>query len=152
METKSIGECADLCKEFGFQFIELNMNMPQYQIENIDINKFVEVAKKNGIYYTIHLDENLNVFDFNKKVAAAYLETVLETIELAKSLDVPILKMHLSKGVYFTMPQHKIYLFNKYIETYLSNLESFRAKCEQAIGEQILKSALKIRMGITRIS
>ena len=89
IETKSIEECADLCKEFGFQFIELNMNMPQYQIENIDIKKFAEVAKKNGTYYTIHLDENLNVCDFNKKVAAAYLETVLETIELAKRLDVP---------------------------------------------------------------
>ena len=39
IETKSIEECADLCKEFGFQFIELNMNMPQYQIENKQLMK-----------------------------------------------------------------------------------------------------------------
>jgi len=83
IETKSIEDCISLCKEFGFQFIELNMNMPQYQIENINVETFSEVAKKNGIYYTIHLDENLNVCDFNKRVAAAYLETVLATIELA---------------------------------------------------------------------
>jgi sugar phosphate isomerase/epimerase len=143
IETKSIEDCAGLCKEFGFQFIELNMNMPQYQIENINIKKFSEVAKKKGIYYTIHLDENLNVCDFNKKVAVAYLETVLATIELAKKLDVSILNMHLSKGVYFTMPQNKIYLFNEYIDIYLSSLESFRDKCEQAIGDANIKICIE---------
>lgn len=143
IETKSIEDCAGLCKEFGFQFIELNMNMPQYQIENINIKKFSEVAKKKGIYYTIHLDENLNVCDFNKKVAVAYLETVLATIELAKKLDVSILNMHLSKGVYFTLPQHKVYLFNEYIDTYLSSLENFRDKCEQAIGDANIKICIE---------
>jgi len=67
IETKSIEDCTGLCKEFGYQFVELNMNMPQYQVENIDIINFAEVAKKNGIYYTIHLDENLNVCDFSIK-------------------------------------------------------------------------------------
>ena len=94
-------------------------------------------------FTSFYLDENLNVSDFNKKVAAAYLETVLETIELAKKLDVPILNMHLSKGVYFTMPQHKIYLFNVYIETYLSSIESFRNKCEQAIGDSNIKICIE---------
>ena len=143
IETKSIEDCAGLCKEFGFQFIELNMNMPQYQIENIDIQKFSEVAKKNGIYYTFHLDENLNVCDFNKKVASAYIETVLATIELAKKLDVFIINMHLLKGVYFTLPKHKVYLFNEYIDTYLSSLESFRDKCEQAIGDANIKICIE---------
>ena len=143
IETKSIEDCARLCKKFGFQFIELNMNMPQYQIENIDIQKFSEVAKKNGIYFTIHLDENLNVCDFNKKVASAYIETVLATIGLAKKLDVSILNMHLSKGVYFTLPQHKVYLFSEYIDTYLSSLESFRDKCEQAIGDANIKICIE---------
>ena len=143
IETKSIEDCASLCKEFGFQFIELNMNMPQHQSENINIEKFSKIAKKNGIYYTIHLDENLNVCDFNERVAAAYLETVLATIELAKKLDVPILNMHLSKGVYFTTPKLKIYLYNEYIDTYLASLESFRDKCEQAIGNANIKICIE---------
>ena len=151
IETKLIEDCAGLCKEFGFQFIELNMNMPQYQIENIDIKKFAEVATKNGIYYTIHLDENLNVCDFNKKVAVAYLETVLATIELAKKLDVPILNMHLSKGVYFTMPQNKIYLFNKYIDIYLSSFENFRNKCEQAIDNANIKICIENSDGYDQV-
>jgi hypothetical protein len=36
------------------------------------------------IYYTIHLDENMNVADFNPLVREAYLETVRRTIEVAK--------------------------------------------------------------------
>lgn len=143
IEIKTIEECAYLCKEFGFQFIELNMNMPQYQIEGIDIKRFAEAAKENSIYYTMHLDENLNVCDFNMKVASAYLETVLAVIDLAKKLDIPILNMHLSKGVYFTIPQNKIYLFNEYMDIYLSRIESFRDICEQAIGDANIRICIE---------
>jgi sugar phosphate isomerase/epimerase len=143
IETKSIEECAGLCRELGFQFVELNMNMPQYQIESIDIRKFTEVAKEYGIYYTLHLDENLNVSDFNKKVASAWLETVLAAIDLAKKLDIPILNMHLSKGVYFTLPQNRVYLYNEYKDTYLSSMESFRDRCEQAIGGADIKICIE---------
>lgn len=135
IEANSIEECAGLCRELDFQFIELNMNMPRNQIDSIDIRKFAEIAKEYGIYYTLHLDENLNISDFNNKVASAWLETVLAAIDLAKKLDIPILNMHLSKGVYFTLPQKRIYLYNEYKDTYLSGIESLRDRCEQAIGD-----------------
>lgn len=143
IETESIEECTNLCNELGFQFIELNMNMPQYQVEKINIEELSEVAKKNGIYYTIHLDENLNFCDFNKRVADAYLETVLATIDIARKLEIPILNMHLTKGVYFTMPETKIYLFNEYIDTYLSSLEIVRDKIDQAIGDAKIKICIE---------
>jgi len=56
-------------------FIELNMNMPQYQTVNIDVTSFANTAQRHGIFYTIHLDENLNPCDFNPLVAKAYLDT-----------------------------------------------------------------------------
>jgi len=143
IETKSIEECASLCKELGFNFVELNMNLPQYQPPNIDIEKFAEVAKQNGIYYTIHLDENLNVCDFNKMVADAYIKTVLQTIEIAKKLKIPIINMHMANGVYFTMPNRKIYLFNEYMDKYLSSLKAFRDKCEQAIDDADIKICIE---------
>ena len=96
IELPEIDDCAGLCRELGLQFIELNMNLPQYQVNTIDLVKFKEIAEKHKIYYTIHLDENLNVSDFNPFVSEAYRHTVRETIKMARYLDIPVLNMHLS--------------------------------------------------------
>lgn len=143
IELKSLEACAALCNELGFQFIELNMNLPEYQADRIDADAFDEIARRYGIYYTIHLDENLNPCDFNEKVANAYADTVLQTIELAKRLRIPVLNMHLSKGVYFTLPDKKVYLFDEYEDFYLSKLTDFRDRCEKAIGGEDIKICIE---------
>lgn len=84
IETDSIESCVRLCKELGLDFIELNMNLPQYQIESLDIQQLKSIFQNEEIYFTIHLDENLNVCDFNNEIANAYTKTVLSTIDIAK--------------------------------------------------------------------
>lgn len=135
IETNTLDECAELCHMLGLQFIELNMNLPQYQIGIIDIPHFNAVAKHYNIYYSIHLDESLNVSDFNPYIVEAYRRTVRETIIAAKQLSVPILNMHLSQGVYFTLPDKKVFLFDEYKEQYLESIAVFRDECEKAVGE-----------------
>lgn len=139
IETKSIEACAVLCRELGLGFVELNMNLPDYQADRQDVIHLREIADDYGIYYTIHLDENLNPCDFNERVATAYTETVLQTIEVAKRLSVPILNMHLNNGVYFTLPNRKTYLFEEYESEYLQKLTVFRDKCEVTIGTADIK-------------
>lgn len=134
IELPELADCAELCRELGLQFIELNMNLPQYQTDRIDTARLREISREYGIYYTIHLDENLNVSDFNPYVAEAYLRTILETIQLATELEIPILNMHLSTGVYFTLPGKKVFLFDLCREAYLTGMAAFREKCEIAIG------------------
>lgn len=143
IETRSLEECALLCKNLGLQFIELNMNLPEYQLDKINTRKFKDIAEKYDIYYTIHLDENLNVCDFNDNVAEAYLNTVLNTIKIAKLLDIPVLNMHMSEGVYFTLPNKKVYLFEEYKKHYLKCLEKFRKSCEKAIGKEDIKICIE---------
>lgn len=149
IETKNLEECAVLCKKLGLQFIELNMNLPQYQLGKIDSYELLKIADKYGIYYTIHLDENLNVSDFNSLIADSYIKTVLETIRLAKELGVPILNMHLSKGVYFTLPDKKVFLFSEYKETYLESIKSFIKVCEAEIADSPIKICLENTDGFT---
>lgn len=134
IETNGIRECAEICRDLGLQFIELNMNMPMYQTDKLNVSDLAKTAENFGIYYTIHLDENLNVSDFNKYVADAYIKTVTDTVKIAKQLNVPILNMHLSRGVYFTLPDRKVFLFERYKEIYLKSMISFRNECEKAIG------------------
>ena len=143
IETSTLEECAKLCADLGLDFIELNMNLPQYQLNKIDVDYFKSIADKYGIYYTIHLDENLNISDFNPYVADAYIKTVVDTIEIAKQLDIKVLNMHMSKGVYFTLPDRKVYLFSEYKEQYLKSIVDFRNMCENAIGENDIKICIE---------
>ncbi|NNU75741.1 sugar phosphate isomerase/epimerase family protein [Clostridium estertheticum] len=143
IETNSIESCVKLCKELGLDFIELNMNLPQYQIESIDIQKFKSICENENIYFTIHIDENFNVCDFNNEISKAYIKTILATINIAKQLEIPVLNMHMSNGVYFTLPNEKIFLFNQYKEIYLTKLKKFREMCKKAIGDSNIKICIE---------
>jgi len=150
IETKNLETCSALCHELKLDFIELNMNMPEYQVEKLDIKLLQKIADDNGIYYTIHFDENLNPCDFNHKVAQAYTETVLQTIEIAKLLSVPVLNMHLSEGVYFTLPDKKVFLFSEYEDDYLEKLATFKDKCTTAIDCAEIKICVENSSGYNR--
>ena len=143
IETQSIEQCAALCAEAGLSFIEMNMNLPQYQVQTMDAARLAAVAKQYGIGYTIHLDENMNVADFNPDVAAAYRNSVVQTIELAKRLEIDVLNMHLIYGVYFTLPHKKVFLFEQYREEYRDNMLRYRDDCAKAIGDSGIRVCIE---------
>ncbi len=133
IELGTLEECAAKCGALQLDFVEINMNLPQYQPGEIDADRCKDISAKYGISYTIHLDENLNVSDFNPYIAEGYKRTVVETIELAKKLDIPVLNMHLAKGVYFTLPDRRVYLFSRYRERYLKSMTAFKELCERTV-------------------
>ena len=151
IENRTLEDCAALCSELGLDFVELNMNLPQYQLDAVDVSHFRSIAKKHGIFYTIHLDENLNVSDFNPYVAQAYMRTAAETIALAKELGAPVLNMHLSGGVYFTLPDRKVYLFDVYCDRYLDSIRAFRDMCTREIGSSGIMICIENSSGYTDI-
>ena len=144
IENKCLEENIALCKELGLQFLELNMNLPEYQIEYLErVSHFTRLAKLADLYYTIHLDENLNLADFNHSIANAYMETVKRTIVVAKSLGVPIITMHMNHGVHFTLPEKKVYLYKQYFESYINAFREFRRMCEEEIGDCNIKICIE---------
>lgn len=149
LELQTLEETAALCRELRLQFIELNMNLPQYQPNALDIAQLQAIAHEYGVYYTIHLDENLNVSDFNPYVAEAYRRTVRETIRLAKELHAPVLNMHLARGVYFTLPAKKVYLFAAHKAHYLQSMRDFRDACGAEIGGANLQICVENSDGFT---
>lgn len=142
-------DCGALCRELGLQFVELNMNLPRYQTDQIDLENARRLKERYGIYFTLHLDENLNPCDFNPRVARAYRRTVMESIRLAKALEMPVLNMHLSRGVYFTLPDRKVFLFDQYRERYLEDMRTFREQCEAEVGGSALKICIENTDGFT---
>ena len=155
IENKTLEDNVNLCKSLGLKFIELNMNFPEYQVEKIEeTERLLSLAKEAGIYYTIHLDENLNIADFNKLVSDAYLETVRRSIEVTKKLlclrdkygDVsqPLtLNMHMHHGIFITLPDRKVQMFDRDFDTYMKSFAVFKDKCEEWIGDSDIMIAIE---------
>lgn len=106
------------------------------------IEALVKIAEKAEIYYTIHLDENLNIADFNPLVSDEYLETVRRSIDVAKKL-LPLrdsygdrtqpltLNMHMNHGIYIPLPDRKVQMYDRDFDTYMASFSLFRSLCER---------------------
>lgn len=143
IDLKSLEACAVLCKELDLQFVELNMDLPEYQVDMLDLTQLADITKRFGIYYTIHLEDTASPWDFNKRIAAAYIETILQTIEIAKQINIPVLNMHFHQGEYFTLPDRKAYLFEEYPHEYRQKLIAFRDTCTAAIDNADIKICIE---------
>ena len=147
IENRTLEENAALCRRLGLDFIELNMNFPEYQTERLEqTDELVRMAERFGIYYTVHLDENLNIADFNTLVSEAYLETVRRSINALRKLtglrdrygdssQPLILNMHMNPGIYITLPDRKVQMYERDFETYIRSFRQFRSLCGEWIGD-----------------
>ena len=155
IENHTLEENAALCEALGLRFIELNMNFPEYQMDRLEqTNELVRIAEQHHLYYTVHLDENLNIADFNPLVTQAYLETVRRTILAAKAL-LPLrdrygdpaqpltLNMHMHHGIYITLPDRKVQMYERNFETYMQSFAVFRSLCEEWIGDSSIMMAVE---------
>lgn len=145
IELNSLKENVELCKKLKLNFIELNMNIPLFSVlgiedeNNFELKKIIEelnfYQKEFGIYFTIHLDENFNFADSNIYIKNAYLKTLKAVIKNSKKINCPIINMHLNKGIYFTLPTEKVFLFEKYKEEFNNFLEEFIKFCNCEISD-----------------
>ena len=131
------------------------MNFPEYQTEGLEQTDYLlKTAGEAGIYYTIHLDENLNIADFNQLVSDAYLETVRRSVAAAKKLlclrdrfgdsSQPLtLNMHMHHGISITLPDRKVQMYDRDFDTYMKSFAVFRSLCEEWIGESDVMIAVE---------
>ena len=155
IENRTLEDNAALCSSLALRFIELNMNFPEYQVEQLERTDFLlQAAERAGIYYTIHLDENLNIADFNRLVSDAYLETVRRTVAAAEKLlplrdrfgdrnQPMILNMHMHHGIHITLPDRKVQMYSRDFDTYMKSYAAFRSLCEEWIGDSDIMIAVE---------
>ncbi len=143
VECKDIYECAALAERLSLDFIEINMSFPQYQVESLDTDALKRLAQQKGIFYTIHADEQMNPFDFNSSVSECYFNIMRGYIRFAKELGIPVINMHLLKGVYVTLPGKVILLTDVYRDAYFEKVKRFIEMCESEIGDSGVKIAIE---------
>ncbi|MCM1368300.1 MAG: sugar phosphate isomerase/epimerase [Roseburia sp.] len=144
IECDGLRENAELCMALGLDFVELNMNLPEYRPRMLENNaELRKYASSAPVYFTVHLDENLNVADFNDAISDAYLDTVKRTIRVCAEICAPVLNMHMNRGVHFTLPDRKVYLFEKYRDAYMRAYEKFGSVCESEIGDADIRICIE---------
>lgn len=62
---------------------------------------------------------------------------------------IPLLNMHMNRGIYFTLPDQKIFLFEKYRDIYLRNIQYFKSICENLIGRDNINITIENTEGYT---
>lgn len=147
VELPYLEEAAALCGELGLSFIELNTNFPTQQIHLLDPVKLCTLAERYGIGYTIHLNDEMPVADFNPKVAQGYLDAVSEAIGFARKIGAGVLNLHLCDGPKYTMPHRKVYFYEAFRQEYLAGMERFRDLCTQAIGDSGIRICIENSSG-----
>ena len=50
IETETLTDCVQLCKALGLDFIELNMNLPAYQADVLDIEQLNRIRNTQNIF------------------------------------------------------------------------------------------------------
>lgn len=117
VEFSSIEENIDLCNKLDLDFIELNIDLP-YCMPNNNVN-WKEIKKNSNIDFTVHLSEKLEVGEIYEDARKKQIEIIKNAINYYnKEANIKKYNMHLDRGVYFNLPDGKIYIFEKYKEKY----------------------------------
>ena len=143
VECNDVYDCIEVAKKNSLDFIEINMSFPQYLPASFDLDRLRAALSESGLFLTIHADEQLNPFDFNPAVSKCYFEVMRDAIRFALALDVPVINMHLLKGVYVTLPGKVILLTDVYKDEYFTRVREFIAMCEEEIGDRALKICIE---------
>lgn len=61
----------------------------------------------------------------------------------AKEIGAPVLNMHMHNGIYFTLLDRKVYLFDTYRKEYMEGFARFRDLCERVAGDSGIRMCIE---------
>lgn len=143
LEMRSIEDCCTLAHELGLQFVELNANFPDCLVEKLDPAELFRLGKKHGLYFTLHIEEESDPFTVNSTVRTAWLTSFRHALSIATALKMPIVNMHFPHGVYITLPDRRVYIYENYAKEFNAALCDFRAMCEEALSGTATRIAIE---------
>lgn len=141
--TPTIADAVSLCRQAGLAFVELNSNFPQCELGSLDADELRVLAADAGIFFTLHLDDRFDAFDFNQRVRQAYMDTMLAAIELAATAGIPVINIHIARGNIVTLPDGPHYLYAEYPDAFHEAIRIFRDRCTAAIGSSGIRIAVE---------
>ncbi|MFA7550840.1 MAG: sugar phosphate isomerase/epimerase family protein, partial [Sedimentibacter sp.] len=121
VEYTSLNQLLELCMKLKLSFIELNMNLPYNFIQKLPPNELKKITRDTNIKFTMHMPDEADIGSLYESVRAGYEQLFSDTIEWAKEAGVQLLNMHIIEGSKMTLPDKKIYIYDKYSEEFTNN-------------------------------
>lgn len=126
IEYEDLDANITLCRELKLDFIELNMNMPPFNPERLEAGEIARTSGEHGIGFTLHLPEEIDLGSIHPSVRRGQVERCLEAIRWASEAGIHTVNMHLNPGVYFTLPDRKVWINERYAQLFKQTVvESF---------------------------
>jgi len=122
IEYSSLEENVALCLDLGFDFIELNMNMPYSFPENLPAKKVREVAETHGIEFTMHAHDEVDLASFHDPVRKGHVQRCAQALDWCAESGAKLLNVHINRGVYFTLPDHQAWIYDQYRDRFKETL------------------------------
>jgi len=119
LEISSLEDTVDLCLDLGLSIIEVNMTTPEFLPKSLHYQKVLDLSAAHGIEFTLHLPEEMDLGTFHDPIRDAWIEYFSETIQWASNSGIRLATMHLWNGIYYTMPDRKEWLYDRYQAEYL---------------------------------
>jgi len=143
LETPDVASAIALCVREKLRFVELNSNFPQCRLDILKGMPLRDLAAEHGIFFTLHLDDRFDPFDFNLLVREAYTQTMLDAIDLAREAGMPIINMHIPRGNIVTLPEGKHYIYQEFPAEFKEASLLFRERCTEAIAGSRVRIAIE---------
>lgn len=143
IELNGLQENMKMCKALGLDFLELNMNMPEFQIEALLDQNISKLKEEYGIDLTLHLPENLYFADFNAHMRTAAHEIFKEAAEYAAKNHIDLLNMHMHLGTFVKLPDEKVYLQEAYKTKYLQYVGEFKDLVDECLSGTNIKLSIE---------
>lgn len=122
IELNSIEENIILCKDLGLSFVELNMNLPYCMPHNNNVKLLKELKEKYNIELTMHFPEEIDFAAFYPSVRKSNIEMFSEIAGFAAELNIDKINIHINTGIYFSLPDHKAWIYEVNKEQFIYNL------------------------------
>jgi len=143
IELETIEDNIELCKELKLDFIEINMNQPQFQLVQLDTAKLKRLQAEHGIFFTFHLAEDIDIGHFTENIRNIFVSEIIQTLDMMDAIGAKILNMHMIPGVVFTLPNKKVFIYDQYKDTYFKNILTFSELVTSHIGNRSMKINLE---------
>ncbi|MDD1747116.1 MAG: sugar phosphate isomerase/epimerase [Methanomassiliicoccales archaeon] len=117
-----------LALELKVDFIELNMNMPEFCPESLPAKTIRECRNRTGLEFTIHMPDDTDLASFHDPIREGHVARFGETARWAAEAGAALINLHLSPGIYFTLPDRRVWIYENYYDKFIANLREAYGK------------------------
>jgi sugar phosphate isomerase/epimerase len=124
VELDSIDAVVEVCLSVGLSFVELNLDLPYCHPDNNPADALLRLSRSTGVGFTIHFPEQVELGSAFESVRRGWLEALHDVQRWGAAFNASVLVVHMQPGVYFTLPDGRAWVNERFPQAPLDSLVS----------------------------